>query len=88
MSELAIKKGVEGKPIEIKTPLLNLTKGEIVKRGLELKVPFEKTWSCYMGGKKACGRCDSCLLRLKGFKEAGIEDLIQYESKPDWVIKK
>jgi len=75
---LATKKGVEGKEIKIKTPLLNLSKAEIIKKGLERSVPFEKTWSCYRGDAKACGRCDSCLLRLKGFKEAGIKDPLEY----------
>lgn len=88
MTNVATKKGVEGKTIEIKAPLLLMTKAEIVKKGLELRAPLEKTWSCYIGGNKACGRCDSCLLRLKGFKEAGIKDPIQYELKSDYVIKK
>ncbi|MBC7080990.1 MAG: 7-cyano-7-deazaguanine synthase QueC [Thermoplasmatales archaeon] len=81
MANLATKRGVEGKGIKIEAPILYLTKGEIIKKGLELGVPFEKTWSCYRGGKKACGRCSSCKIRLKGFNEAGIEDPIEYESK-------
>lgn len=84
MADLATKCGIEGKTIKIKAPLLNLSKAEIIKRGMELKAPLEKTWSCYIGDKKACGRCDSCLLRLKGFKEAGIKDLIDYENLPEW----
>ena len=88
MADIATKKCVEGKPIKINAPLLYLTKAEIIKKGLSLGVPFEKTWSCYMGGKKACGRCDSCLLRLKGFNEAQASDPIEYESLPDWYIKK
>jgi len=68
------KAGVEGKEIEIVAPLLDKTKSEIVKMGKRLGVPFELTWSCYKGGKRPCGRCDSCILREKGFKEAGIED--------------
>ncbi|RLF61761.1 MAG: 7-cyano-7-deazaguanine synthase, partial [Thermoplasmata archaeon] len=60
---------------------------EIIKRGVELGAPLELTWSCYEGGKKACGKCDSCLLRLKGFKEAGYKDPIEYESLPDWYIR-
>ena len=79
MANLATKRGVEKNPIDIKTPLINLTKAEIIKKGVELNVPFEKTWSCYIGDKKACGKCDSCLLRLKGFKEAGKSDPIKYE---------
>ncbi len=83
MADLATKKGVQGKKIKIKTPLLNLSKKDIVKKGSKLRVPFEKTWSCYKGGVKACGRCDSCLLRLKGFREANIKDPIEYQSLPD-----
>ncbi len=65
--------------IEIVTPLIHMKKEEIVKKGVELKAPFELTWSCYQASEKACGRCESCLLRLKGFKEAGIKDPIPYE---------
>jgi len=78
MADLATKRGIEGKSIIIEAPLLYLTKAEIIKKGLDLQVPFKKTWSCYKGDKKACGRCDSCLLRLKGFKEAGYHDPIKY----------
>lgn len=77
--DLATKKTVEGGKIELKTPLMHLYKAEIIKLGGELGVPYEKTWSCYKGDDKACGKCDSCLLRLKGFKEAGLTDPIQYE---------
>jgi len=73
------KRGVEGTPVRIVTPILRLTKAEIVKLGVELDAPLELTWSCYKGGVKACGRCDSCLLRRKGFREAGLEDPIEYE---------
>ena len=84
MAKLATKKGIQGEPIKIKTPLLYKDKSEIIRKGFELKVPFEKTWSCYKGDKKACGRCDSCQLRLKGFKEADIKDPIEYNFFPDW----
>ena len=84
MANLATKRGVEGRSIKIETPLLHFTKSEIVKTGLKLAVPFENTWSCYRGNEKACGRCDSCVLRLKGFKDAGIGDPISYNSYPDW----
>jgi len=84
MADLATKKGVEGRPIKIEAPLLHLTKSEIIKKGLKLKAPLSDTWSCYRGEKKACGRCDSCLLRLKGFKDAGTEDPLEYEHHPDW----
>jgi 7-cyano-7-deazaguanine synthase len=84
MADIATKRTIQGKKIKIKAPLLNLNKSEIIKKGLLLKVPFEKTWSCYYGKNKACGRCDSCLLRLKGFKEAKIKDPLEYFSFPDW----
>lgn len=60
--------------IEIKAPLLKKTKADIIRIGISLGVPYELTWSCYMGGRKPCGGCDSCLLRKKGFREAGIPD--------------
>ncbi len=81
LAEFATKKGVEGKKIFIKAPLLNLSKSEIIKKGMELGVPFEKTWSCYFGKNLACGRCDSCLLRLKGFEDLGLTDPLKYKSK-------
>ena len=64
--------------IYIVTPLIRMRKAEIVKKGIELGAPFELTWSCYRNGKKACGRCDSCARRLKGFKEAGVMDPVKY----------
>lgn len=63
-------------------PLLHLRKSEIVKRGLELNAPLHLSWSCYQGEDQACGRCDSCLLRLRGFKEAGVADPIPYAFIP------
>ena len=71
--------GVKGQSIEIKAPLMFLSKGETIKLGIKLDTPYELTTSCYRGGKKACGECDSCVLRLKGFEDAGIEDKIKYE---------
>jgi len=88
LTNIATKKGVEGKTIKIIAPLLHMSKAEIIKKGLELKAPLDKTWSCYLGGDKACGRCDSCLLRLKGFKEVGARDPIQYEFLPIWYQSK
>ena len=67
------KQGVQ-EGIEVLAPLMRLTKAEIVKLAAELKVPFELTWSCYAGGGKPCGKCDSCKLRAKGFAEAGVHD--------------
>ncbi|WP_038056270.1 7-cyano-7-deazaguanine synthase QueC [Thermodesulfobacterium hydrogeniphilum] len=66
--------------IEIETPLIKLSKKEIVELGIKLGTPFHLTWSCYREGEKACGRCASCKLRLKAFKEAGIPDPIPYEN--------
>ncbi len=68
------KAGVERKRIEIKTPLINKGKAEIIKLGRQLGVPFALTWSCYQGRKYPCGKCESCYFRAKGFKEAGIKD--------------
>ena len=79
MLEVGTKSGVEGHAIKIETPILSLSKAEIVKLGKELEAPLHLTWSCYEGGEKACGKCDSCQLRLKGFEDAGYEDEIEYE---------
>jgi 7-cyano-7-deazaguanine synthase len=65
--------------VEIRTPVIHLRKSEIVRRGLELAAPLELTWSCYRADTLACGRCDSCALRLRAFREAGVEDPIRYE---------
>ncbi len=65
--------------IEIITPIIHLRKSEIVKRGLELGAPLHLTWSCYQNEELACGRCDSCALRLRGFRQAGAQDPIPYE---------
>jgi len=83
LTNLATKHGVKGKTIRIKAPLLSLTKAEIIKTGLKLNVPFTKTWSCYRGETRACGHCDSCLLRLKGFQEAKVKDPIPYKTIPN-----
>ena len=72
---------VEGKKITIETPLQYLSKADIVKLGMELGAPYQFTHSCYRGGEKACGTCDSCKLRLQGFKEAGYEDPIDYVTR-------
>jgi 7-cyano-7-deazaguanine synthase len=85
--DVGTKRGVEGKAVEIKTPIINLSKDKIIKKGVELKAPLELTWSCYKGDEKACGKCDSCLLRLKGFKEAGYRDPLEYEYLPEWYTK-
>ncbi len=71
---LALKRGVEGRPVEIRTPLIELTKAGIVRLGAELGAPMGLTWSCYRGGEVPCRTCDSCALRAKGFAEAGLDD--------------
>jgi len=64
--------------IEIKMPLVDMKKSQIVEKSIDLKVPLELTWSCYQSEDRACGVCDSCRLRLNGFKEAGAKDPIRY----------
>ena len=71
---LALKRGVEGRPVNIRTPLLDLTKAGIAHLGTELGAPLELTWSCYRGGPTPCGTCDACVLRARGFAEAGVAD--------------
>jgi 7-cyano-7-deazaguanine synthase len=78
--KLGTKRGVEGKRIKVVAPLVNMSKAEIVALACKLKVPLYLTWSCYRGGKRPCGKCDSCKLREKGFKEAGIKDPLLYIS--------
>ncbi len=68
--------------IRIETPIIHLKKHEIVTKGKDLNVPFELSWSCYRNEDKACGTCDSCALRLRGFQLAGIEDPLEYITKP------
>jgi 7-cyano-7-deazaguanine synthase len=84
LANIATKKSIEGNNIIIKTPLINLSKEQIIRKGYELNVPFNETWSCYKGGYKACGKCESCLLRLKGFKKSNLKDPIEYETIPEW----
>jgi 7-cyano-7-deazaguanine synthase len=71
---LALKRGIEGHPVEIRTPLIDLTKAEIVKLGLAHCAPLSLSWSCYRPGPEPCGRCDACALRAKGFAGAGVAD--------------
>lgn len=70
---------MEGSSLSIVTPVIHMDKGEIVRTGLSLSVPFALTWSCYREGEKACGHCDSCLLRLRGFSRAGVSDPLPYD---------
>jgi 7-cyano-7-deazaguanine synthase len=71
--------------IQIVTPVIDLKKHQIVSRGVELAVPFELTWSCYQAEDLACGICDSCALRLKGFEQAGVTDPISYKQRPSYI---
>jgi 7-cyano-7-deazaguanine synthase len=68
------KTGAEGRPIRIMTPLIRRSKAQIIRLGMHLRVPYRLTWSCYMGRRRPCGECDSCLLRAKGFQETGLVD--------------
>jgi 7-cyano-7-deazaguanine synthase len=82
MAALGTKAGVEGQAIKIHTPLVHLNKAQIIKKGLELGVDFSLTRTCYdpsLQGE-ACGSCDACLLRLKGFAEAGLKDPVNYKA--------
>ncbi len=83
MANLGTRAGVEGDGFRIHTPLIALSKREIILKGLELGVDFTLTSTCYdpSADGAACGRCDACLLRLKGFREAGVED-------PGWYVRK
>ena len=82
MANLATKAGVEGRHLTIHTPLMHQTKGEIITRGMKLGVDYAATMSCYDpdASGAACGQCDSCQLRLKGFMEAGVSDPVRYRS--------
>lgn len=73
-----------GSGIEIITPIIHLQKSEIVREGLHLNAPLSLTWSCYQSEDEACGVCDSCALRLRGFQSAGIEDPILYRVRPKY----
>jgi 7-cyano-7-deazaguanine synthase len=83
MANLATRAGVEGRTrLTIRTPLISLNKAAIIRLGISLGVDYGATTSCYdpSAGGEACGRCDACQLRLKGFTEAGLEDPIRYAS--------
>jgi len=81
--ELVVKTGTKPTTrISIVTPVFNLNKAEIVLRGIALGAPLHLTWSCYAREDKACGICDSCALRLRGFQQAGVQDPLPYVQKP------
>ncbi len=73
-NELIARGTKAGADIKIFTPFIKKTKAQIIKMGAKLKVPYEYTWSCYSGGRRPCLECDSCILRAKGFREAGSND--------------
>jgi 7-cyano-7-deazaguanine synthase len=83
LANLGTKAGVEGRRFQIHTPLIKLSKAEIIRKAVELSVDLSLTYSCYdpLPEGLACGECDSCLLRLKGFREAGLEDPNRYVRK-------
>lgn len=70
--------------IAIVTPVISMTKADIIRTGVELQAPLRLTWSCYQREDKACGICDSCALRLRGFEDAGIDDPIPYITRPQY----
>lgn len=80
-----IKQGTKDGDIEVITPVIALHKDQIVKKAVELKAPIENSWSCYERGDQACGECDSCALRLRGFQKAGMEDPIPYVTRPNYL---
>lgn len=80
VARLGTKRGVEDDVVKIRTPLIQMTKADIVHLGEELGVPWALTWSCYLDGAKACGTCDACQLRRRGFIFAGVKDPIEYAS--------
>jgi 7-cyano-7-deazaguanine synthase len=83
VARLGTRAGVTGHPIRIRAPLLMMTKADIIKTGASLGVPFHLTHSCYdpTPDGKACGRCDSCRIRLEGFRAAGLADPIEYAGR-------
>lgn len=85
LANLATRAGVEGKPFQICTPLIDLSKSDIIRAGLELGVDYSKTVSCYQASDEglACGRCDSCRLRKKGFQDLGMADPTHYQRIED-----
>jgi 7-cyano-7-deazaguanine synthase len=82
MANLATRAGVEGKKLSIQAPLIDMTKGEIVSAGASLGVDYSQTVSCYQASIEglACGKCDSCRLRIEGFNQAGISDPTRYKN--------
>ncbi|HTX99534.1 MAG TPA: 7-cyano-7-deazaguanine synthase QueC [Bacteroidota bacterium] len=81
--EATIREGTKpSTKIDIRTPVISCTKAEIVKKAVALEAPIHLSWSCYVSEDEACGVCDSCALRLRGFQQAGVEDPIPYARRP------
>ncbi len=80
-----IKQGTKNGDIEVVTPVIYLKKEEIVQKAIELKAPLQLSWSCYERNDKACGVCDSCALRLRGFEKANVQDPIEYDKRPSYL---
>ena len=80
-----IRLGTAAGDIRIETPIIYMTKEDIIRKGLELNAPLNLTWSCYQSEDLACGMCDSCALRLRGFQRAGVPDPIPYAVRPDYA---
>lgn len=80
-ARLGTKAGAQGRGIRIEAPLIRMTKRQIIRMGKRLGVPYQLTWSCYLGGRRPCGRCDSCILRRRGFEQASFPD-------PLWTPRK
>lgn len=86
LAEVATKQGVENAAPRVHAPLLRMTKAQIMEAAEKVQAPLDLTWSCYRGGDESCGTCESCVLRLKGFHEAGMRDPLSYsvgEDRPD-----
>jgi 7-cyano-7-deazaguanine synthase len=80
-----IKEGTKDGDISVVTPVIYMKKEEIVQKAVELNAPLISSYSCYARGDKACGICDSCALRLRGFEKAGLEDPIEYDQRPSYL---
>jgi 7-cyano-7-deazaguanine synthase len=80
-----IKEGTKNGDIEVITPVIYMKKNEIVKKAIQLHAPLEFSWSCYERNDQACGVCDSCALRLRGFQKANLEDPIDYVTRPNYL---
>ncbi len=80
-----IKMGTKDGDIRVVTPLIEMRKSEIVRLGVELGAPFHVSWSCYSGETEACGVCESCVLRLRAFREAGAVDPYRMRSRDRWI---